>query len=82
MEILVRMAEEKYINKYKSTTNYFEALKMLWNDHCQNVFNKNDSQNWRQTRLWNEDCDFCIKYYQKIITQAYKIFSKKKVKPG
>ena len=30
MEILVRIAEEKYINKYQKTKDYFEAVKMLW----------------------------------------------------
>jgi len=33
MEVLVRIAEEKYILKYKTTTNYFEAVKSFWDEH-------------------------------------------------
>ncbi len=43
MEILVRIAEEKYINKLKTTTNHFDATKMLWEEHCAKVFDKYDS---------------------------------------
>jgi hypothetical protein len=30
MELLVRMAEEKYINKYMKTKNYLEAIEFFW----------------------------------------------------
>ena len=30
MEILARMAEEKYINKYQKAKNMFEAIEMFW----------------------------------------------------
>jgi hypothetical protein len=43
MEILVRIAEEKYIFKLKSTANHFEATKMLWEEHCAKVFDKYDT---------------------------------------
>lgn len=31
MEILARIAEEKYINKYQKAKNMFEAIEMFWN---------------------------------------------------
>ena len=30
MELIVRIAEEKYINKYAKTKNMAEAVQMLW----------------------------------------------------
>lgn len=35
MDMIVRLAEEKYINKYKYTKNYFEAVESLWNEHLE-----------------------------------------------
>lgn len=39
MEVLVRIAEEKYILKYRSCTNYADAIKMFWNDHLAQEIN-------------------------------------------
>ena len=33
MELIVRIAEEKYVIKYQKTKNYFEAVEMLWEDN-------------------------------------------------
>ena len=30
MELLIRIAEEKYIFKYAKTKSYFEAIDMFW----------------------------------------------------
>ena len=35
MEIMTRIAEEKYILKLKTTTNYVEAVKLFWTEHCE-----------------------------------------------
>ena len=43
---------------------------------------KNDSQTFRYERYYNEECDYCLKYYKKIVDYVYKKFSVKKVKPG
>lgn len=32
MELLVKIAEEKYILKYQKTKSLFEAVKMLWDE--------------------------------------------------
>ncbi len=42
MEVLVRIAEEKYILKLKSTSSYFEAVKMLWDEHLEKEMKKHD----------------------------------------
>ena len=84
MELIVRIAEEKYINKYQKTKNYFEAVEMLWEDNLIAEFSnlKYDTQIWRNERYFNEDCDYCLKHYKRIIDYVYKKFSVKKVKPG
>jgi hypothetical protein len=33
MEIIIRIAEEKYIKQYKTTSDYFEALELLYQNH-------------------------------------------------
>jgi len=38
MEALVRIAEEKYILKYAKTTSFYEAVKMFWEEHLENLF--------------------------------------------
>ena len=47
MEVLFRIAEEKYIFKLKSTTNYAEAVKNLWKEHLINEICIHNSQEWR-----------------------------------
>lgn len=37
MELLVRIANEKYIEKYKLTTKMDEAIQMLWKEHLEPV---------------------------------------------
>lgn len=38
MEALVRIAEEKYILKYAKVTTFFEAIKLLWEEHLEAIF--------------------------------------------
>lgn len=88
MELLVRLANEKYIDKLKLTQNMFEALKMLWSEHLDAVMGEKGNkyydyqQKWREENYFNEECDYCLKHYKKIADHVYKRFSKKKVKPG
>lgn len=37
MELLVRIANEKYIDKNKVTTKMDEALQLLWDEHLETV---------------------------------------------
>lgn len=36
MELLVRLANEKYIDRLKITANMAEALKLFWDEHLEN----------------------------------------------
>jgi hypothetical protein len=38
MEVLVRIAEEKYILKYQKATTFTEAMKMFWDEHLEQTF--------------------------------------------
>ena len=83
MEILVRIAEEKYILKYKKTNSYIQALTYLWDEHLSQEINEQyNFQTWRNQRYWNEQCDTCLKHYKVILDHVYKRYSKQKVKPG
>ena len=81
MEVLVRIAEEKYI-KNNVEDNYTGAVKALINDHCLPYFKQFDAQKWRDDRYWNEECDDVLKYYRPVLENIYTQYSKKKVKPG
>mmetsp|Transcript_6520 Transcript_6520/g.891 ORF Transcript_6520/g.891 Transcript_6520/m.891 type:complete len:85 (+) Transcript_6520:63-317(+) len=82
MDILVKLAEEKYILKYKSTKIYAEAVKSLWDEHLFEEVNKYNSQKWRNDKYWVEECDIVLKNYRRGIEFVYLNNSKKKVKPG
>lgn len=40
MEAITRIAEEKYINTYQKTKDYFEAVQLLWEDNLMQEFIK------------------------------------------
>lgn len=83
MEALVRIAEEKYILKYGKVSTFYEATKLLWEEHLEPVFvEKYNQQKWRSELYWVEDVDLCLKNYKKVIEHVYKKFAKQKVKPG
>lgn len=83
LELLVRIADEKYIQKLKVTNSISEAFKLLWDEHLkQELENQYNESKWRWERYYNEECDYCLKHYRKIIDHIYKRFSKKKVRPG
>ncbi|KAL4486412.1 hypothetical protein ABPG72_007198 [Tetrahymena utriculariae] len=75
MEIIVRLAEDKYI-RHKITNKYSQALSLLLNEGYLNALKRyQTSQAWRQSNLWNERCDFCFKYYNPIIKNVFNKYS-------
>ncbi|KAL4450444.1 hypothetical protein ABPG74_019342, partial [Tetrahymena malaccensis] len=75
MEIIVRLAEDKYI-RHKITNKYSQALLLLLNEGYLNALKRyQTSQSWRQSNLWNERCDFCFKYYNPIIKNVFNKYS-------
>lgn len=82
MDMIVKLAEEKYIFKYQETKSYSEAVLKLWEEHLNEEMISHGSQEWRNERYWNEECDMVLKYYNKTLQFVYQNYSKKKVKPG
>ncbi|CAD8053199.1 unnamed protein product [Paramecium primaurelia] len=81
LEMFVRIAEDKYI-KNGIAKSFEEALQWMWNDHLKEEFNKYNTQIFRDTKFWNEQCDLCMKHYKTILDSIYIRYSVKKVKPG
>lgn len=73
MELLVRIAEEKYIQKYHTTKSHVEAIQMLWSENLAPIFTDPiyNNQYWRDDRYWNKECDTVMKYYKNILDQIY-----------
>jgi len=66
MELLVRIANEKYIDRMKATTRMDEALVMFWDDHLEEVMGEPTNtylemlDKWRWDHYYNEFCDYCM----------------------
>lgn len=54
MDIMIKIAEEKFMLKYQKCNTYIDALKMFWEEHLVQEFTKHDKQAWRELRYWNE----------------------------
>ncbi len=66
MEVVVRIAEEKYL-KSGIVTNMVDATQRIMDDHIIPEFSKYNAQHWRDTIYWTEKCDDALKFY-KVIT--------------
>ncbi len=83
MECLIRIADEKYMKKgAQVSNNHVEAVDTMIQEHFSSIYDKFDSQAWREKNYWNEECDDVYKTYKKVLEEVYKKFSVKKVKPG
>ncbi|CAG9334427.1 unnamed protein product [Blepharisma stoltei] len=81
MEILVRIANDKYIrNKVCSTVG--DAIEKLAQTHLIPVFSKYDSNKWRYEKYLVEDVDLALKVHKMILDAIFKKYSGKKTLPG
>ena len=55
---------------------------MINEDHLSLDFTSHGTQQWREQKYWNEECDYCLKYYKNIVEYIFNKYSVKKVKPG
>lgn len=71
LEGIIRIAEEKYMINGDVAT-YTEACTQLLKDGFHKVIAEveNPAQ-WRDERYWNEECDFCYKYYMQILMAIF-----------
>ena len=82
MELLVKVAEEKYIIKYPKTKTLVDAMRMFWEEYLLKEFTnpKYNPQNWRNDKFWVKDCDSCLRNYSDIVEYIYAKHSVKKIK--
>ena len=64
----------KYIEsaQYES---YFEATDNMWKMHLSQIFSKNDLQQFRTDKFWNEENDMVLKHNQKLLEFLFKKYS-------
>ena len=56
MELLLRLAEEKFMKKNDKCL-YNEAMKLLYDNHLKKEIEKYDSNKFHTEKLWNIFCD-------------------------
>lgn len=81
MEILVRMAYDKFI-RGGNIKSYVEALKLAFENHFIPYFKQFDSSKFRRERLWNEECDNTFERFSKVLTALYSKYSGRLALPG
>ena len=81
LEIIVRVALEKYI-RTKVLTLAEDAVKKIYNDHLKLLSDEFNIKEWRELKLWNQECDKAYKTYMPIIKDIYNQYSGLKLRPG
>jgi Ni,Fe-hydrogenase I cytochrome b subunit len=81
MEILVRIALDKFL-KHRVCENPLEALQRLFDEKLISIMDNYAIHNWRELKMWSENCDTVFKAYLPILKDIYKRYSGSKVKPG
>eukprot|EP01017_Pseudomicrothorax_dubius_P005020 TRINITY_DN11162_c0_g1_i1.p1 TRINITY_DN11162_c0_g1~~TRINITY_DN11162_c0_g1_i1.p1 ORF type:complete len:422 (+),score=86.12 TRINITY_DN11162_c0_g1_i1:71-1267(+) len=81
MEIMVRIAEDKYI-KAGLSPNFEDAVGNLIRDCLEPYVTQFNAQKFRDEVYWKEEVDFVYKSYLQLVNQIYKKYSGRKSKPG
>ena len=53
-----------------------EAIRKFFEDIGEGL-RAQDSKEWRQEFLWNESCDYVLKYYKDVLTSLFFKFARK-----
>lgn len=81
MEILVRLAEEKY-KKLSITDNFADSTSLILKDHVLPLAENYPMVQWRFSKYFNEFNDALIKKFRAVFSSIYKKNSRLKVRPG
>lgn len=81
IEILLRVAVDKYIRSRKSIS-YVEAFGRLLTEHLVPVMNKFFSQKWRAEKYWVEEVDWVLKAHKPLLNSLFNRYSGKNTLPG
>lgn len=81
MEMLVRIAKDKYVRN-KITTDMGEAVQKLVNEHVNPAVAKYHHQMWRDQRYLCEEVDLVYKAYKPVLDTVFNKYSGRYTKPG
>ena len=78
MNLLVKVAKDKYITCLKTTTDPLEAVKMAFASHFDSAIQGFEYHKWRQERYYNEQVDNFLKAYLPILDALYVSWTRQK----
>ena len=81
MEIFVRLGIDKYY-KTKICETYEDSIIKVFEDHVLPYFRKFNSNDFRWSRLYNEQCDLVIKKNINTLKEIYKRYSGRESLPS
>jgi len=76
MEIIVRLASDRYL-RHGLEKNIVDATKKVLVNHILPFFIDYDYTTWRETRLWNVECDKTLKHFWQFLQYLYKKYASK-----
>ena len=71
MNLLVKIAKEKYVTVLKTTKNLLDAIKMAFEQHYEPVLKSFDYHTWRKERYYNEQIDNFMKTFLPLLDALY-----------
>eukprot|EP00357_Protocruzia_adherens_P001184 CAMPEP_0115016550 /NCGR_PEP_ID=MMETSP0216-20121206/27513_1 /TAXON_ID=223996 /ORGANISM="Protocruzia adherens, Strain Boccale" /LENGTH=922 /DNA_ID=CAMNT_0002387047 /DNA_START=323 /DNA_END=3091 /DNA_ORIENTATION=+ len=81
MEILARLAMDKYIMK-GNCQSFPTAVRKLLKDSVLKKYGDLDSHNFRVEKLWNEECDIVFRCWEPVLRSLYNTYCGKHSLPG
>lgn len=81
LEILVRIANDRYIRTRKLKSTY-EAVNQLFKNYLLPNMTQFNSNQWRTQKYWTEDVDIIFKAHKVILDAVYNKYSGRKAMPG
>eukprot|EP00358_Blepharisma_japonicum_P001299 CAMPEP_0202955260 /NCGR_PEP_ID=MMETSP1395-20130829/51643_1 /ASSEMBLY_ACC=CAM_ASM_000871 /TAXON_ID=5961 /ORGANISM="Blepharisma japonicum, Strain Stock R1072" /LENGTH=375 /DNA_ID=CAMNT_0049671631 /DNA_START=936 /DNA_END=2060 /DNA_ORIENTATION=- len=81
MEIMVRIANDRYIRN-KICTTVAESIQKLLDEHLLAVMRNNDTNKWRFDKYVCEEVDLVLKAHKPILDALFRKYSGKKTLPG
>eukprot|EP00347_Sterkiella_histriomuscorum_P006493 403352557 len=74
LELIVRFAITKF-KKQKITNSITQMVEKLFSDNLSEFFSQFSSQNWRDERLWNRECEQVFEYFLPMVKALFQKFS-------
>ena len=78
MNLLVKVAKDKYVTVLGQTKNVLEATKIAFEKHWDNAIKGFEYHKWRMERYYNEEVDNFLKAHLPLLDALYMSWSKQK----